>query len=153
MVLGLNAATTLALSFSLVGTYKTVKGTGIDYTRYWRRAILSASVARAFGMASGARNFEDLFLAALLQDIAVIAIDRVQPDFYASLPKAASHADLIALEIGRFGMDHATLGAWLRNIHGGCCFPSEWSVTLPLWHIDALRALGRPSPCYRVARP
>src|SRR5450631_4431820 len=46
VVLGLNAATTLALSFSLLGTYKAVKSSRVDYSRYWRRAILSASAAR-----------------------------------------------------------------------------------------------------------
>ena len=48
VALGLNAATTLALSFSLVATYKSGKGAGIDYTQYWRRALLSASAARTF---------------------------------------------------------------------------------------------------------
>jgi diguanylate cyclase (GGDEF)-like protein len=113
VVLGLNAATTLALSFSLVGTYKGVKSNGIDYTRYWRRTILCASAARAFGVYKQLNTVEDIFLAALLQDIAVIAIDRVEPDFYADLPQNATHAKLIAHELERLGMDHAALGSWL----------------------------------------
>ena len=113
VVLGLNAATTLALSFSLVGTYRGVKANGIDYTRYWRRTILCASAARAFGAFKQLRAVEDIFLAALLQDIAVIAIDRVQPDFYAKLPKNATHAEFIAHEVEHLGTDHAALGSWL----------------------------------------
>ena len=115
VVLGLNAATTLALSFSLVGTYKKIKSVGIDYTSYWRRAILGASAARAFATAQRVNNLEDIFLAALLQDIAVLAIDRVQSDFYSTLPDSASHHDLAAYEIGKLGMDHAGLGAWLLD--------------------------------------
>jgi diguanylate cyclase (GGDEF)-like protein len=113
ITLGLNATTTLALSFSLVGAYKNGKGTGIDYTRYWRRAILGASAARAFGVLQNAPAPDDIFLAALLQDIAVLAVDRVQPDFYAALPLNSTHAQLTAHEHSAIGADHAALGAWL----------------------------------------
>jgi diguanylate cyclase (GGDEF)-like protein len=113
VVLGLNAATTLALSFSFVGTYKGVKSKGIDYTRFWRRAILCSSAARAFGAFQHEISLDDIFLAGLLQDIAVIAIDRVEPDFYRDLPKAATHAEFVAYERQRLGADHAALGAWL----------------------------------------
>jgi diguanylate cyclase (GGDEF)-like protein len=115
VVLGLNAATTLALSFSLVGTYKGVKGSGIDYIRYWRRTILCASAAQAFAAFKRLNAVEDVFLAALLQDIAVIAIDKVRPDFYAELPKEATHADFIAHELKQIGADHAALGSWLLD--------------------------------------
>ena len=112
VALGLNAATTLALSFSLVSTYKTGAGAGISHTRYWRRAILGASAARTFAVLKGVRAPEDIFLAALLQDIAVLAIDRVQPDFY-GLAQEAVHRDLIAHEIATLDADHAAVGAWL----------------------------------------
>ena len=113
VVLGLNAATTLALSFSLVGTYKKLKSTGIDYNSYWRRAILGASAARAFGAHHRLNNLEDVFLAGLLQDIAVLAIDRVQSDFYASLPESPTHLNLSDYEKEKLGEDHAFLGSWL----------------------------------------
>jgi len=113
VILGLNAATTLALSFSLVETYRAVKSSRIDYTRYWRRAILGASAARIFGQLKQLDDLEDIFLASLLQDIAVLAIDRVQPDFYDDLPPHATHAQLTTYELARLGEDHAGLGAWL----------------------------------------
>ena len=112
VALGLNAATTLALSFSLVSTYKTGSGAGISHARYWRRAILGASAARTFAALRGLRAPEDIFLAALLQDIAVLAIDRVQPDFYRTPPEAP-HRDLVAHELAALGADHAAVGAWL----------------------------------------
>ena len=113
VALGLNVATTLALSFSLVSTYKVGTGAGINYTRYWRRAILSASAARTFGGLRCPTAQEDIFLAALLQDIAVLAIDRVKSDFYLGLPAEAAHAELQAHEMQLLGTDHAALGAWL----------------------------------------
>ena len=158
VVLGLNAATTLALSFSLVGTYKAVKGKGIDYARYWRRAILSASAARVFGVMSGVRQLEDLFLAGLLQDIAVIAIDRVQPDFYASLPPGATHADLIAHEVRGFGLDHAALGSWLLEhwkLPEALYRTVAWSHTPPVSDAEpqaltAARCVALGSECVEV---
>ena len=115
VVLGLNGATTLALSFSLVGAYKKVDGTGMDYNRYWRRAILAAAAARVIAVHQGNRQSDDVFLAALLEEIAVLAIDRVQADFYRDLPPQAGHAQLVAFERARLGIDHAGFGAWLLN--------------------------------------
>ena len=130
VVLGLNAATTLALSFSLVGTYKAVRSSRIDYSRYWRRAILSASAARTFAEIKHVDALEDIFLASLLQDIAVLAIDRVQPDFYEDVAAHASHAQLIAHEVSRLGVDHAALSAWLLRywkLPESLCQTIEWS--------------------------
>src|ERR1700761_7016648 len=78
VTLGLNAAVSLALGFSLVGTYNRVKGSGIDYPRFWRRAILGAAAGRLWAVRARIPNVDDVFLAALLQDIAILAIDRVQ---------------------------------------------------------------------------
>jgi len=115
VVLGMNAAVTLALSFSLVGTYKGVRGGGIDYIRFWRRTILGASAAQAFAEHKGLTTIDEVFLAALLQDIAVIAIDKIMPDFYAGLPKETTHAEFVAYEIKQLGVDHATVGGWLLD--------------------------------------
>lgn len=113
MQLGLRAATTLALSFSLVGTYNAGRGAGVDYPRFWRRSILGASAARLFAKQRRASNVDEVFLGALLQDLAVLAIDRVQPDFYAALPAAATHAQLTEYERAALGVDHAHVTGWL----------------------------------------
>lgn len=148
VVLGLNASTTLALSFSLVGTYKGVKPSRIDYTRYWRRALLSASAARAFARLKRVDALEDVFLASLLQDIAVLAIDRVQPDFYDDLPAHANHAQIVAHETSRLGADHAELGAWLLehwHLPESLYRAVEWSHT-PL-STDAESRVGLAARC------
>jgi diguanylate cyclase (GGDEF)-like protein len=115
VVLGLNAVTSLALSFSLIGTYKVLKSNCIDYALYWRRTIVGALVARGFGAQKGVGAVEQIFLAALLQDIAMLAIDRVSPDIYRGLPPEATHAQLKAREAETLGLDHAELSAWLLN--------------------------------------
>jgi diguanylate cyclase (GGDEF)-like protein len=113
IVLGLQGATSLALGFSLVGSYAGLKSNGVDYDRHWRRAILSASAARCFGALRDAGAVDDIFLAALLQDIAILGVDRTAPDFYRELPRNASHREFSVYETARLGIDHAALGAWL----------------------------------------
>ncbi len=130
VVLGLGAATTLALSFSLLGAYQTAKTTRLDYNRYWRRAILAATTARAFADLKHLDAVEEIFLASLLQDIAVLAIDRALPDFYEDLAAHASHAQLIAHETQRLGVDHASVGCWLLRhwkLPESLCEMVEWS--------------------------
>ncbi len=123
VVLGLNAVTTLALSFSLVSTYNRLKSTGIDYNRYWRRTLLGASAARTIATMKGIANVEDVFLAALLQDIAVLAIDRIEPEFYKALDRTATTAEFIAHESKALQADHAAVGAWLLT---------HWKLPEPL---------------------
>jgi diguanylate cyclase (GGDEF)-like protein len=155
VVLGLNAATTLALSFSLVSTYQRGNGVGIDYRRYWRRAILIANAARAFGERFSEQSSEDLFLAALLQDIGILALDRVQPDLYQTLKLEASHAEIIAHERGALGTDHAALGGWLLrqwNLSDALCSTVEAShdvQSLPdgSAHAEAARCLALATQC------
>jgi diguanylate cyclase (GGDEF)-like protein len=135
IVLGLQGATTLALGFSLVGTYMGLKSNGVDYERYWRRAILSASAARCFGALQSPSAVDDIFLAALLQDIAILGIDRAQPDFYRDLPPNASHAEFLEHETARLGIDHAELGAWLLKywkLPEPLCRAVAWSHAPPI---------------------
>ena len=91
VIIGLNAALTLALSFSLVSSMRALRAAGIDYPRFWRRALLAATGARAFAESIKAPHAEDIFLAGLLQDIGVLAIDRASRDFY-SQARAAGDA-------------------------------------------------------------
>jgi diguanylate cyclase (GGDEF)-like protein len=135
IVLGLHGATTLALGFSLIGTYKGLKSNSLDYDRYWRRAILSASAAKCFGALQNAGAVDDIFLVALLQDIAILGVDRAAPDFYRDLPRNASHREFQAHETARLGIDHAELGAWLLDywkLPEPICRAVAWSHAPPI---------------------
>jgi len=130
VIIGLNAALTLALSFSLVSSMRALRPLGIDYRRFWRRALLGATAARAFGEAAKVGHPEDIFLAAMLQDMGVLALDRAARDFYAKLPQPATHADWVAYEIAHLGKDHSfytalLLRAW--NLPDRLCKPVEAS--------------------------
>lgn len=113
VIIGLNAALTLALSFSLVSSMRALRPAGIDYPRFWRRILLAATAARAFGESAKVGHAEDIFLAGLLQDMAVLALDRVSRDFYSQLRANSTHADWIEYETNNLGRDHAGYSAML----------------------------------------
>ena len=128
VIIGLNAALTLALSFSLVNAVRALRPVGIDYSRFWRRALLGATAARAFAEAIKAPHAEDIFLAALLQDLGVLAIDRASRDFYSALKQPSDHADWIEYETSRLGKDHAAYTAMLLR---------SWNLPDRIWQAIA----------------
>lgn len=117
-VLGLNATITLALSFSLApGGADGQVGPGMDY--YWRRAVIAALTARLLGRRLELQSLEELFLAGLLQDLGMLAMDAVYPGRYGPLLEGLdSHHELLARERRAFGTDHAAVGAWLMQRWG-----------------------------------
>ncbi len=119
VVLGLNATLTLALSFSLVKSLRGAKPNGLDYKFYWRRALLSATAARALSDFLHQSLAEEVFLAGLLQDIGMLALDQSLPDLYRNIDALQKdHAALAEFETKRLQVDHAYIGAWMmRNWH------------------------------------
>jgi diguanylate cyclase (GGDEF)-like protein len=116
VVLGLNATLTLALSFSLVKSLRGTTSNGLDYKFYWRRALLSATAARALSDFMHQSLAEEVFLAALLQDVGMLALDLSVPDLYRGVgPLQHDHAALAELETKRLQADHAYVGGWLMR--------------------------------------
>ncbi len=113
LTLGQAAAMTLALSFSLVNSLRKSKGGGIDLVHYWQRSLLTAISAREIGVALGADNIEELFLAGLLQDIGLQVLDKLMPEQYLELEEQKIHAVVSRHERELLGVDHAWVGGWL----------------------------------------
>ena len=116
VVLGLNATLTLALSFSLVKSLRGGKPNGLSYPLYWRRALLAATAARALGDAMHHSMAEEIFLAALLQDVGMLALDKALPDLYSQGEALQrNHLALAEHEIKQLQIDHAQVGGWLMQ--------------------------------------
>jgi diguanylate cyclase (GGDEF)-like protein len=117
MVIGLNATISLALSFSLLKSWQgSDQAGGLDYPLYWRRALLGATASHVLARVIGIKDGEELFLACLIQDIGVMALDRAVPDLYTGLgAEQGRQAALIAREQERLGVDHAAVSGWLLD--------------------------------------
>jgi diguanylate cyclase (GGDEF)-like protein len=117
MVIGLNATISLALSFSLLKSWHRKDETGgLDYPLYWRRALLAATASHALARTIGVKDGEELFLACLIQDIGMMALDRTVPGLYEGLgADQIRQTALIARERERLGVDHAVVSGWLLD--------------------------------------
>ena len=116
LTLGQAATTTLALSFSLVGSLQDAEGPAdsLNLDFFWRRSMLAGFAARSLGAALGSERREELFLAGLLQDIGLMVMGMALPTTYEVLvDRFDDHDAIISREIDLHGADHAWIGAWL----------------------------------------
>jgi len=136
-MLGLNAALSLALGFSMVQGLRRAFGDSDSHERLWKRSVLCALAARVLGQARGLRKPEELMLSGLLQDIGMLALLKTAPDRYTSVLAAAPEAAALVLaEQAEFGGDHAEIGAWLAR---------QWH--LPEYLCNAIaRSEAEPNP-------
>jgi diguanylate cyclase (GGDEF)-like protein len=113
MLLGVNSVRTLVLSFSLLRDIR--KGQRAALTTYWKRSLLAGLSARELATTMKFPYREEAFLAALLQDIGVLALRQLGDSVYNDLLENAGwdHDRLIAGEHAAFDCDHAEVGAWL----------------------------------------
>ncbi|MBT8422853.1 MAG: GGDEF domain-containing protein, partial [Gammaproteobacteria bacterium] len=116
ITLGLNATLTLALSFTLVTKLRQDPIKGFDFNEFWKRSILAGSWARILATEVEVVGAEEVFLVSLLQDIGMLAIDRVAPEVYADIsPFSMDHDTLAQHEKSKLSVDHCDVGAWLLN--------------------------------------
>lgn len=132
MLLGLNATMTLALSFSLSDMYRTKANSRKVIERVWRRALISALASRLLSMRLRFGSFEELYLAGLLQDLGMLALDASLPERYSALlDRFHAHDHFIEIEREALGTDHGEAGAWLMN-HWG--LPDPLALTAAAVH-------------------
>jgi len=84
------------------------------HQRVGLRSLLAAQAARLLGQACGEYRSEELGLAALLQDIGILAWLQIQPDHYRPLCHLITdNATLLGAEREQWGFNHADLSARL----------------------------------------
>ncbi|MDH3582932.1 MAG: GGDEF domain-containing protein [Phycisphaerae bacterium] len=117
VILGLNSVKSLALGFSLVGSFKDSSGEEFDPTPIWRRSLYSAVAARTFAQHQGLIEHEEAFLAGLLSDLGVMAmIQSIGPTYVQLIEQTGDdHDRLWALELEQLGFDHAQVGEALAE--------------------------------------
>lgn len=104
----------IALGFSVVGSIRSSMSQGLDYDFFWLRSIGAATAARLLGVERSYNDREMLFLAGLLQDIGILALDRLRDGLYLEIGESqCDHQSLIDREYEWLGVDHAAIGEWL----------------------------------------
>ncbi len=139
-LLGFTSISNLALSFCFYRLIKDMKGssdTAIDHVQFWKRSIFASTAARAIGKHFAHPDSELMFLAALLQDIGILALNEVAGEEMQTIQKQIplAHADLNQLELEHLGVDHAQVGAWLAQQWE---LPEEFQVAILYSHSPEL---------------
>ena len=130
ILIGYNGILATALSFTLLQHLRKEGTEGLDLELFWRRSLLTASACRAIGEVCQQKDVEELFLVGLIQDIGMLALDRLMPDLYASEAlNQLVHADVVVHERQILGVDHALVGSWLLT---DWSFPSKLCTAVQL---------------------
>jgi HD-like signal output (HDOD) protein len=139
-LLGFSTIANLALSFCFYRLIKDLKDSStsaIDHVQFWRRSIFGSMAARAIGKHLGHTDTELMFLAALLQDIGILALNEVAPNELRVVHDQApsGHAELYRLELEHLGIDHSQVGAWLAQEWE---LPEEFQIAILYSHTPEL---------------
>ncbi|MDX1944278.1 MAG: HDOD domain-containing protein [Pirellulaceae bacterium] len=86
-----------------------------DLKSLWQDSLRRGLFARAFGKLLGQKEAEELFAAALLQDMAVPLLAKEQPQRYLKLLESRNEARLSDLERAEFGWTHADAAAYMAR--------------------------------------
>ncbi|MGC4002568.1 MAG: HDOD domain-containing protein [Pirellulales bacterium] len=117
-----------------------------DLKRLWQDSLRRALFARAYAKQLGLKDCEEVFAAALLQDMAVPLLAKEKPQDYLELLKTRGETGrrLSELEQERFGFQHAEVaGAMARSWK----MPEEFAQLLDdHTSIQTLLAGGKASP-------
>ncbi|MDZ4755568.1 MAG: GGDEF domain-containing protein [Phycisphaerae bacterium] len=112
-LLGLQTVKGLVLGFSLA---KSMDGggeqdIGFDFMTYWRRCIYTAASARHLATLTRRCDPEEAFVAALVQDVGMVALWRAYGDRYLQIVDAVGkdHRRLVSMERKAMEVDHATV--------------------------------------------
>lgn len=113
-MLGLDAAITLALSFSLHEELHTDDTADFDFKTYWQESLLTAVIARELATEAQEKRPESFFLSGLLREIGLLAMaTTLEHRWYPIYHESPTRADLRTRETNQLGFDHVEAGAWL----------------------------------------
>jgi signal transduction histidine kinase/CheY-like chemotaxis protein len=125
-ILGLERIKSAVLSFSLApqGSWQSQNVT-FDYKLHWRHALTTAVAARDLAGSEPTLR-DEAYVAGLLQDIGVLAIQRAVPERYGAVLDVLreSGEDLWLIERAELGTDHMEVGSGLLR---------RWGAPSILW--------------------
>jgi diguanylate cyclase (GGDEF)-like protein len=115
-LLGLQTVRVLVLGFSLVRNVKNYRHKGFSPLSYWRRSIYGATAALTLAQRVHLEFQEEAFVAALLMDIGMLALDEMFGEEYGRVhEKARTHNDLLKYEESVFDTTHPEVAGVLAE--------------------------------------
>ncbi|MCA9303206.1 MAG: HDOD domain-containing protein [Phycisphaerales bacterium] len=114
--LGLNTVKSLVLGFSLVETTALAGDQGFDLMGHWRRAIMGATGARAIAKQLKLSDPDEVFTAALFQDMGMLAAFTMLKTEYSGVIDDTPHRIVCAAEQDAYGFDHTEVGEALAEL-------------------------------------
>jgi len=144
-LIGSQAITYFALSRAVYTAIPSPRCGPFGLKSLWQDSLRRGLFAQAVGSLLGMNNSEDLFIAALLQDMAVPLLVKMLPQQYEEMLVGgeAGRARLSQLEYQRFGWNHATAAGMVARAWG---LPEKLAVLIESHADDALWLdEGRPT--------
>jgi HD-like signal output (HDOD) protein len=141
-LVGIKSITNFALWSAVFSLVPNPKCGPFDLKNLWVDSLRRGLFARGFGKQIGLNEAEDLFTAALLQDLAVPFLAKEFSDRYALLllERAAQGKRLSTLEREAFGWDHAEASGILARLWN---LPEKFAALLES-HTQLESLLGNP---------
>ena len=112
--LGFERSRVIALSATLIPTLRGTHTKTFCYKAFWRRSLLAGVCARAIGRRLLPEDTESIFLAAVLQEIGMLALAQAADGIYDDVRcEEDMHEAAVQRERTMLKEDHAAVGAWL----------------------------------------
>lgn len=117
--IGMEGALSMSLSFGLAMN-KNIASNGMDLDYFWKRSLISGLAVRELDKIAALKfDVESVYLAAVLQDIGMLALNELDSDIYGVIfHSARSHRQLTSFEEREYSSNHAAIGAWLGKSWG-----------------------------------
>jgi putative nucleotidyltransferase with HDIG domain len=142
VVLGFESVKEMALSFSVLGSFKGENNKHFDNSRFWQHSVSVGACTRMLARETCYRLAGEAFVAGLLHDIGKVVLNQYLPKEFAEIQTRIFEGgvECETAEMDVLGVTHAEVGAWLAE---------RWN--LPVILVDAIRWHQHPELCPRNA--
>src|SRR3990167_5893062 len=131
--LGMNAIRNLTLSFSFLSVKAKIKKDVFNYEKFWEQSLSNAVAAKLIMAEIGKSDWEEIFVAGLLQNIGELIIATSLPQQYEQvlLETFKSEKSTFELEQQIIGADHTFIGYEVAKNWG---FPDQLLTSIQYHH-------------------
>lgn len=133
-LLGTNAVKNLALSFSILNSYRSKPSDTFDYIKFWKKSLISAIAAKLICEKCYPGQAEDAFFIGLVHDIGILALNHCKPDQYREVMQEITLPEQLDYEVESriIGHNHMEMGEYLISSWG---MPSTVSTPIKFHHL------------------